>query len=95
MHVRVHEVCLQFDGWPGVYAGWIGREEVYDDLSVNKRGDGGRSGWRYNGIGRDGGIDWVREDDRGVFKVHVIAGGRWLVGHRLKLRLVFDFSRRV
>ena len=78
-----------------MYFEWIGWEEVSDDPLVNKRGDGSGSRWWYNGSKRGVGIDWLRDDDRGVFEVHVIAGGPWLLVHRLKLRLVFDFSRRI
>jgi len=91
--MKILEICLRCDGWSGICVERVGWGEAGSDFLADGKGNGGRSGWWYNGNRRGVGIDRLREDDRGVFEVHAIAGGQCLVDHRLKL--AFDFNRRV
>lgn len=63
-----------------------------DNFHVDERENGGKSRWWYNENRGGVEMDWLRENDRGVFEVHMIVGGRWLVDRRLRLRLIFDFN---
>lgn len=89
INTRVHEVYSQGVGLSEVCMEWVGWEEVCQDFLVELAGDG--SGRWYDGSRRGWVIDQLGEGDRSVLEVHVIAGGRWLVGHGL--RLVPDLSR--
>ena len=82
MHMRVQEMCIRCDGWSKVRAECIGLGEACKVFLMDGRGDGSRRGRWYDRSRSRSGIDWLRRDDRGIFKVHMI-GGRCLVDHGL------------